>query len=307
MKEYKLIFGRPVRFLGGTRARCSPNALYRSVWAMTLIGVLLIALAACGGDDSPASEGDLAGEPSTVQAEAQVTEAPKADDQSAGQPSTSQLAFEPCEPTLGENREVLAAFYHATGGPNWTDSENWLTDAPLSDWAGVGALSQSMEDRLVAECVTGLELGNNNLSGEIPAELVKLTDIVFLYLGGNQLSGKIPAELVKLTGLVDLNLSENQLSGEIPAELGSLSELASLDLSGNQLSGKIPAELGNLSELVVLRLSENRLSGEIPAELGNLTNLEWVFLTGNVLMGCVPQSLLDAPGDANRLDLPACN
>ena len=259
MKEYKLIFGRPVRFLGGTRARCSPNALYRSVWAMTLIGVLLIALAACGGDDSPASEGDLAGEPSTVQAEAQVTEAPKADDQSAGQPSTSQLAFEPCEPTLGENREVLAAFYHATGGPNWTDSENWLTDAPLSDWAGVGALSQSMEDRLVAECVTGLELGNNNLSGEIPAEL------------------------------------------------GSLSELASLDLSGNQLSGEIPAELGNLSELVVLRLSENLLSGEIPAELGYLTNLEWVFLTGNVLMGCVPQSLLDAPGDANRLDLPACN
>ena len=27
-------------------------------------------------------------------------------------------------------REPLIAFYHATGGPNWTNNSGWLTDAP---------------------------------------------------------------------------------------------------------------------------------------------------------------------------------
>ena len=75
----------------------------------------------------------------------------------------------------------------------------------------------------------------------------------------------------------------------------------------NSLIREIPSELGELLGLTSLDLSENHLSGEIPAELGNLTNLEWVFLKGNALMGWVPQSLLDAHGDANRLDLPVCN
>jgi len=42
---------------------------------MTIIGVLLLALGACGGDGSPASEQGTAGEPPTAQTEAQVTEA----------------------------------------------------------------------------------------------------------------------------------------------------------------------------------------------------------------------------------------
>ena len=36
-------------------------------------------------------------------------------------------------------REALVALYNATGGPNWANSENWLTDAPLHDWYGVRA------------------------------------------------------------------------------------------------------------------------------------------------------------------------
>ena len=42
-------------------------------------------------------------------------------------------------PTTAPNRdrEALAAFYHATGGPGWKDDTNWLTDAPLGQWHGV--------------------------------------------------------------------------------------------------------------------------------------------------------------------------
>ena len=31
------------------------------------------------------------------------------------------------------DRAVLVALYDATDGPNWVNSENWLTDAPLDD------------------------------------------------------------------------------------------------------------------------------------------------------------------------------
>ena len=41
--------------------------------------------------------------------------------------------------TVVENRDraALVALYEATEGPNWVNSENWLTDAPLGDWYGV--------------------------------------------------------------------------------------------------------------------------------------------------------------------------
>ena len=43
-----------------------------------------------------------------------------------------------------------------------------------------------------------------------------------LHLADNELSGEIPAELGSLTNLQWLHLTLNQLSGEIPTELGSL-------------------------------------------------------------------------------------
>ena len=74
-------------------------------------------------------------------------------------------------------------------------------------------------------------------------------------LGNNQLTGEIPAELGQLTQLTDLNLGGNQLIGTIPASLGNLIRLTELDLYGNRLSGTIPASLGNLIDLDYLSLA----------------------------------------------------
>ena len=149
-----------------SRAYSLLGGFYRSGWTMILMGVLLIVVAACGGGDSPAPKGDAAAEQATVQAEEPATEAPTADDQAAGQDSTSPFGgIEWCESNLGENREaVLVALYNATDGPNWTDNENWLTDAPLSEWAGVGSYAEWSEDRLVADCVLTLNLGRRRRS-----------------------------------------------------------------------------------------------------------------------------------------------
>ena len=35
-------------------------------------------------------------------------------------------------------REALAALYDATDGPNWKNGDEWLSDAPLGEWHGIG-------------------------------------------------------------------------------------------------------------------------------------------------------------------------
>ena len=151
------------------------------------------------------------------------------------------------------DRAVLVALYNATGGDNWVDKDNWLSDEPLSEWQGV----TTNKDGRVAY----LYLGENNLVGTIPPELGNLSELISLELGENQLTGGIPAELGSLSNLEVLVFWDNQLTGGIPVELGSLSNLNVLALSGNQLSGTIPAELGNLSSLQALFLDDNQLDG----------------------------------------------
>ena len=109
------------------------------------------------------------------------------------------------------DRRALAAFYHATDGPNWVHSTNWLSDNPLDEWYGVQTDFQGR--------VSDLSLSNNRLSGEIPAELGNLTRLRSLYLDGNELSGEIPAELGNFTGLRFITLHGNQLSGCVPLRL----------------------------------------------------------------------------------------
>ena len=186
-------------------------------------------------------------------------------------------------PVASPDREILVALYNATDGPNWIDSDNWLTDAPLGSWYGVETSAGGR--------VTELRLPFKDLSGPIPPELGKLTNLTDLDLRWNELSGPIPPELGKLTNLTDLDLSVNDLSGPIPAEFGNLSSLEHSDLSFNDLSGPIPTELAGLTSLTTLNLRGNDLSGPIPPELGKLTNLTYLDLSSNELSGPIPPEL----------------
>nr|AMM42960.1 LRR-RLK [Vernicia montana] len=135
-------------------------------------------------------------------------------------------------------------------------------------------------------------MDKNRISGEIPAELGKLTQLGVLTLDSNDLSGMIPIELENLSMLFMLNLSNNHLTGAVPQSLGNLSNLESLDLSDNKLSGNIPEELENCEKLSSLDLSHNNLSGEIPFQLGNLNSLQYLLdLSSNSLSGTIPDNL----------------
>ncbi|MDE0393201.1 MAG: hypothetical protein OYK82_00330 [Gammaproteobacteria bacterium] len=232
------------------------------------------------------------------------------------------------------DRAALIALYEATDGPNWRNSDYWLTDAPLGRWYGVSARA---DDR-----VSELNLSANNLSGEIPPEIGNLTNLGWLSLSNNDLSGPIPPEIGNLARLENLYLPSNlsgpipseignlarlenlylggNLSGPIPPEIGNLARLENLDLGGNlsgpippeignltrlkslglggNLSGPIPPEIGNLTSLETLNITYTALSGEIPPELGNLTSLETLYLNTNALSGPIPPEI----GNLARLE-----
>ena len=181
------------------------------------------------------------------------------------------------------DRAALEALYNATNGPSWTDSTNWLSAAPLSDWHGVEI---DANDR-----VSGLFLSSNGLTGSLPPAFGQLTNLTRLFLDGNGLTGSIPPTIGDLTSLNLLVLSRNQLSGPIPPALGSLVNLESLELSDNQLTGTIPTWLGGMIGLQSLSLGGNRLTGPIPPALRQLTNLKWLSLSGNQLTGPIPSEL----------------
>ncbi|XP_078176229.1 receptor-like protein EIX2 [Carex rostrata] len=83
-------------------------------------------------------------------------------------------------------------------------------------------------------------------------------------LSNNNLTGEIPQEIVVLDGLLNLNLSHNHLLGNIPFEIGNMTSLESLDFHKNILTGTIPQSISTLYSLAVLNFSYNNLSGSIP-------------------------------------------
>ena len=210
--------------------------------------------------------------------------------------------------TPAAEREALIAFYEATDGPNWARNDNWMTNEPISEWAGIGVNrnGQVTELRLGFNAVRGsipavlgdlrnlrvLDLnGNWGLTGPIPEELFDLSGLQELYLDRVGLAGPLPPGIGELTGIQRLTLRRTGLGGPIPAELGQLVNLRVLQMADNDLTGPIPKELGNLNDLIYLALWNNELTGSIPAELGSLTELETLIIDRNQLSGSIPSEL----------------
>ena len=168
-----------------------------------------------------------------------------------------------CAPAT--DREILEMFHDATGGRDWIDSENWLTDSPLGEWRGVGVDEQGR--------VVGLWLRENALSGPIPPEIGDLTHLEYLRLSDNGLAGAIPPEIGDLPALEALRVENNDLSGPVPPGFGGLVNLRELGLTGNpRLAGPLPAELTSLGRLERLLAGDTGLCA--PAEPGFAAWLE---------------------------------
>ncbi|KAJ9540628.1 hypothetical protein OSB04_027134 [Centaurea solstitialis] len=135
-----------------------------------------------------------------------------------------------------------------------------------------------------------LNLGNNNLSGDIPECWDKWRSLYILNLENNNLSGEIPKTLGISSNLESLNMRGNNLSGRLPNSLMNLTRLQFLQLGRNELVGSIPTWLGReLSDLRSLGLRSNNFDGNIPQELCYLTNIHILDLAQNKLVGNIPR------------------
>ena len=117
-----------------------------------------------------------------------------------------------------------------------------------------------------------MELGSNNLTGEIPTSIGLLTRLQSLHLRNNNLYGEIPPSLRNCSMLKVIDFGHNMITGSIPRWVGKdLPNLMVLGLRSNKLEGKIPHELCGLSELQIVDVADNNLSGTIPSCFGNFS------------------------------------
>jgi hypothetical protein len=128
-------------------------------------------------------------------------------------------------------RYILAVLYYSTSGDNWNRNTAWITDVDECDWYNLADTSFCDVNGTVVELDfydLDTEIGNN-LVGTIPNELALLSNsLEELTLANNSLTGFIPSEVGRLTQLTSLSLLGNSLRGTIPNEITSLTLLSPL-------------------------------------------------------------------------------
>ncbi|KAK9268730.1 hypothetical protein L1049_000491 [Liquidambar formosana] len=105
-------------------------------------------------------------------------------------------------------------------------------------------------------------------------------------LSNNQLIGEIPLEIGYLRNIHALNLWHNNLTG-FPTTFSNLSQIESLDLSYNNLSGRILSQLTELNYLAIFRVGYNNLSGRTLERKAQFAIFEESSHEGNPLL-CGP-------------------
>ena len=214
------------------------------------------------------------------------------------------------------DRATLMDLYLGTRGGEWTNNGGWGTDAPVGSWYGVTANANSR--------VTALNLSENGLNGQLPADLGSLAFLTELDVDGNDgLAGPIPTSLLD-SGLQTLRYGGTMLctvrdegfqawlnavptrEGEFLACNEERSDLMKLyeAMGGGSWTESAnwgtDAPLGNWYGIAVndstgrvrhINLNRNNLSGEIPPEIQHFQHLLVLRLDYNRIAGEIPPEI----------------
>ncbi|GFZ20650.1 leucine-rich repeat (LRR) family protein [Actinidia rufa] len=169
---------------------------------------------------------------------------------------------------------------------------NRLSSLTIADWKGISGI--------IPPCIANLpflrilDLIGNNISGEIPTDIGRLSRLTVFNVADNRLTGTIPRSITNLSSLMHLDLRSNQISGTLPTNFGKLRMLSRALLSRNRLTGSIPFSISYIYRLSDLDLSFNQFSGSIPEGLGKMAVLATLNLDGNRISGKLPTTLLNS-------------
>ena len=115
---------------------------------------------------------------------------------------------------LADREHLLALRDVLAGGGTELD---WSAGRATADWEGITVAGTPLR-------VTGLNLANRGLTGELWGWLGNLTELTQLRLNGNALTGTIPSKLSLLTKLSVVKLGGNALHGCAPPTLRRASQ-----------------------------------------------------------------------------------
>ena len=177
-----------------------------------------------------------------------------------------QAAADHSQEITGE-RAALEAIYSALHGADWSDSENWCTDAPLKQWYGVMTNTFKGEAHVVY-----LHLQYLGAHGQIPSAIGELRYLRELWIiGDSGIEGVLPASMANLTELRDLSISGTSIGGPIPECLSALQKLEILGLDNNRFTGNLPLWLSGMPSLYNFGFWGNCLDGKIDSRLTETT------------------------------------
>ena len=124
-------------------------------------------------------------------------------------------------------RLALSEFFELTGGESWNNASGWNTDADVADWYGITS---------EAGRIRSILLPDNGLTGPLPAVIGGFADLEILDLGGNDLAGDLPVEISQLGALTTLRLDGNEgMEGYFPFSVTDLAQLEVLQYEGTNL------------------------------------------------------------------------
>ncbi len=193
--------GRPLAWVGVGAAALA---------GVVVVVVVLVALEGIveRGSDAPAvieriadDDGDPGSGSTVVETELEVLSCESG--VAVTNPTTNTELVADCESLLG-----LRDTIRGTGRLNWTAGNAML------EWMGVKVSGTPQR-------VTGLDLADFGLDGELSGLLGNLTGLTTLDLSGNPLTGMLPSKLALLTSLTTVSLAGTSFVGCAPARLGA--------------------------------------------------------------------------------------
>ncbi|CAB9524688.1 Leucine Rich Repeat [Seminavis robusta] len=146
----------------------------------------------------------------------------------------------------------------------------------------------------------------DQMTGIMPTELYRLTNMVSLYIHGLDLvtSAKLLPDIGKLTKLENIKTYPLPFNTSIPTEIGLLTNMLRMNFWKSQITGSVPSELFLLTNMKRIDIDANALTGTIPTEFGLFPNLTMAWMDGNRFSGTVPGSIFENWG---KLTLLAIN
>ncbi|MBO4720097.1 MAG: leucine-rich repeat protein [Prevotella sp.] len=132
---------------------------------------------------------------------------------------------------------VLQELYNKLDGAKWTKPWDLSNNHHATGkWVGVTTAKLGGTSS-TTYAITGIDLTDQGLTGELPASVFKLSQLVTLNLSHNHVSGDLGSYTVNKGSLIStLNLEGNKFTGDLYALASQLPELTKLNVAYNQLA-----------------------------------------------------------------------